>query len=326
MMLPKRLTLERPGEFQHDIPKETRLPHGGVVYAITKHKVVARISGLGMLGSDLVREAGICLQATANKDGYAQSFHQSEALQHPLLGAVHITLLSRFLILYGFLACQIDIPEVAEQINLLDISVVMTQLVTLTNLDKPEQTETAKPFDIPLFKLSESKPDTLPRSLIKGESFHLCENAIRLPSDNTTRQTTSVWSNTGIRLSHKLSVLIRYREHTPSADVKELTVRFNARLSSCAYQKPHARFWLISTNSGDHSLANLSLPDYADSEKGKVYRKAGIPDCLCQLHEFIGEEEVERIYGVGAIQADQVAGRGLSGRAKWEDRQTSERD
>jgi hypothetical protein len=76
---------------------------------------------------------------------------------------------------------------------------------------------------------------------------------------------------------------------------------------------------------GDHSLGNLSLPDYADSEKGKArYRKPGIPDCVCQLADFIGEAEVERIYGVGEIKADDPFHK-LSQRrpAKWEDRPDS---
>ena len=68
-------------------------------------------------------------------------------------------------------------------------------------------------------------------------------------------------------------------------------------------------------------MGNLGLPDYADSEKGAGYRKSVIPDCLCQLHEFIGAEEVERLYGVGDLKVDEPSHSlpGQERRAKWEE-------
>lgn len=223
------------GEFQYDIPIETSSPHGGKVNAHTRHKIVARIAGLGFLGSDLSKEAGLCLQANSNAQDIAQSYHKSEALLHSVLGEVHVALLSRYLILYGFLACQIELPELAEDITLVDVKVVLVQHITLTSMDDPTLREIITPFEIPLWRMSKSQaPDNpLPRRMRRGERFHLCENAIRLPSDNTTRQSTSQWSNTGIRISHKLKVLIRYIEEEREKETKELAIAFAAPISSC---------------------------------------------------------------------------------------------
>ena len=228
------LTAHFTGEFQYDIPIETQAPHGGKARASTKHKIVARIAGLGRFGADLVKEGSICLQANSNREGYAQSYHKSEALFHPILGAVHIALLSKYLIIYGFLACQIEMPEIEEAVTLVDVKVVLVQNVTLTSLKDPTQTEKTPPFEILLWQMSKSSPDPpLPRRLARGERFHLCENKIRCPSDNTTRQSTSEWSNTGIRLSHKLKVLIQYTEDERKKESKELAIGFPAPLSSC---------------------------------------------------------------------------------------------
>ena len=69
-------------------------------------------------------------------------------------------------------------------------------------------------------------------------------------------------------------------------------------------------------------MGNLRLPDYANSDEGSArYKKAGLPDCLCQLHEWIGEDEVERIYGVGDLKVDDMFSPSAGGiRPKWEAR------
>ena len=93
---------------------------------------------------------------------------------------------------------------------------------------------------------AESSPVTmpidLPLRLSAGQEFAMVRQ-VRLPNDDTIRQSTSPWSNTGIRISHTASVVIRYTTEnegtsTPGGHkerdkaVKELKVNFDLTISS----------------------------------------------------------------------------------------------
>ena len=136
--------------------------------------------------------------------------------------------------------------------------------------------------------------------------------AQRLPTDNSIRQSTSEWSETGIRVSHKLAVYVTYILAEGSAtetETKELMVRFDAKISSCDAIQP-----------------NVSVPDYlsATSHEGIQRSITGKPGCLCMMENgLVGADELRKEYGLlEEVDEEEEARLGTPGQGlpptKWE--------
>lgn len=126
---------------------------------------------------------------------------------HPALGPLRIRLYTKYLLIHGFLRASIYIPAIAQACLISDITVVLTQYVRLEDLSKPGEVEEVKPYAVTLWRLTAEAEHRDGLRLEQGQTLDLGRVA-RLPTDNTIRQSTSLWSETGIRVYHKLAVYV----------------------------------------------------------------------------------------------------------------------
>ena len=194
------------------------------------------------------------LQAITNRGewGIAQGFNRVEELLHPELGPLRAQFFTRFLLIYGFLRLSLALPEMAEDCEIVDVAVILVQNVQLRKLAQADApVEERPPFSIKIWTLAQERQglartfgpstsadriapaESVPTHLRKGEAFQLTRN-MRLPNDNTIRQSTSAWSETGVRVSHSLALELSYRS---SADVKAreiraLRIKYDVHISS----------------------------------------------------------------------------------------------
>ena len=208
------------------------------------------------------------LQAITNRSewGIAQGFNRVEELLHPELGPLRAQFFTRFLLIYGFLRLSLALPEVAEDCEIVDVAVILVQNVQLRNLSQGDApVEECKPFSSKLWSFAQERqglartchpstsaeriaPAESPTAhLKKGEAFQLTRN-MRLPNDNSIRQSTSLWSETGVRVSHSLALELSYRS---SADVRAretraLRIKYDVHISSVSPCIAKSRTWSIS--------------------------------------------------------------------------------
>lgn len=148
------------------------------------------------------------------------------------LGPVGVNLSSKYLLVAGFLKLSLVIPSFNAPVQLEDIKVYLYQSAHLQSRKDPERKEIKK-MVIPLW--SYRKNTTQPIGRYKaGQELSLVQQ-FRLPDDDVIRSTTCEKSNTGIRISHKLAVVVHFTplEDNPDNETKELKIATDAVLTSC---------------------------------------------------------------------------------------------
>lgn len=157
-----------------------------------------------------------------------------QELLHPILGGVSCRFFARYAIISGFVRMNLQIPSPLEDFTLENVKVLIVQNVHLQNMENPDETEDAPPHSVVLWELPREEEKGGPHRGMRrsrGESLSITQ-VCRIPNEVVIRQTTSEHSETGIRCSHRISLIIHYRP-TADAEMKELAIRFPVTISSC---------------------------------------------------------------------------------------------
>lgn len=180
------------------------------------------------------------------ENGIAEGCDLVSEQNHPALGPLRVHLYSRYLLRGGYLRFALAMPAVSQPVELVDVSVILLQTVLLQHMYKPHRQEQLE-FKILLWALSNEvgkKPEVLQAGkdypLVRqmrlatndrGQSFEHAPSA-----DSLIRPSTNDNSETGIRITHRLVVVIKYRplKNTEDNEIKELRVSFPTQIASCA--------------------------------------------------------------------------------------------
>lgn len=132
----------------------------------------------------------------------------------------------------GFLKLALVIPSFNAPIQLEDIKVYLYQTVVLQSRKHPEIKET-KRMIIPLWSYRKESSKPIGR-YEAGQEFQLVQQ-FRLKDDDIIRSTTCDKSDTGIRVSHKLALVVHFTplQDNPEKETKELKIATDAVFTSC---------------------------------------------------------------------------------------------
>jgi hypothetical protein len=199
----------------------------------TYHKIIATAPGLGKLGSELKATQNVAVVVNPSETGgLPPGFSLETETYNDALGPVGVNLSSKYLLVAGFLKLALVIPSFNVPIQLEDIKVYLYQTIALQSRKTPEYKET-KQMIIPLWSYRKDTKRSIGR-YNAGQEFSLVQQ-FRLKDDDTIRSTTSDKSDTGIRVSHKLALVLHYTplEDNPKNETKELKIATDATFTSC---------------------------------------------------------------------------------------------
>lgn len=164
--------------------------------------------------------------------GLPPGFSLERETYNDYLGPVGVNLSSKYLLVAGFLKLSLVIPSFNAPVQLEDIKIYLHQNVQLQSQKEPERKEN-KIMIIPLWSYRKSKRQPIGR-YAAGQEFSLVQQ-FRLPDDDTIRSTTCEKSNTGIRMTHKLALVVHLTplEDNPKKTIKEVKVETDAVITSC---------------------------------------------------------------------------------------------
>lgn len=256
----------------------------------------------------------------SNEPGQAASgFYADTETMHDVLGPLKSNFFSKFFLISGFLRFTFSLPGVAQRVRIDDVSVVLKQTINLVDLTHPERKEATKPKRVVLWSLH---PDQCGKVYEEDQEMSIVTQ-MRLADDDTIRPTTNEYSETGLRVSHELQVVVRFTPiPTDYVDVpafgggletKEMKITHACQISSC-----------------DCLVENLQLPSYDQLTVGSSYsigkgtarpqHKSGkaryLSKCLCTISAEEDLEVMERIYGADPSLLGGAAHFGNSRRAR----------
>ncbi|KAK9899079.1 hypothetical protein P389DRAFT_209098 [Cystobasidium minutum MCA 4210] len=259
----------------------TATPYERCAYGRTYHKVIATAPGLGKLGSELSASQNIALVVNPSEHGgLPPGFSLETETYNDVLGPVGVNLSSKYLLVAGFLKLGLIIPSFNAPVQLEDIKVYLYQNVQLQSRKDPERKE-MKRMVIPLW--SYRKESTKPIGRYNaGQEFSLIQQ-FRLGDDDIIRSTTCEKSKTGIRISHKLALVVHFTplENNPDKETKELKIATDAVLTSCCCVVEY-----------------LQLPKYTSQPSTADLDAAFLglcSSCLCRLAE---SKNILDLYGI----------------------------
>lgn len=196
--------------------------------------MVATAPGLGKLGSALTATQTVALVVNPSETGgLPPGFSLETETYNDTLGPVGANLSSKYLLVAGFLKLALVFPSLNAPIQLEDIKVYLYQTIALQSRADPGLKET-KVMTIPLWSYRKEGQHKCIGRYNAGQEFSLVQQ-FRLKDDDIIRSTTSEKSDTGIRISHKLAVVVHYTplEDNPKMETKELKIATDATLTSC---------------------------------------------------------------------------------------------
>lgn len=170
---------------------------------------------------------------------------------------------ARYAIIAGYLRMTLQMPSALESYTLENVKIMLLQNVRLEHMLEPDITEEIPTHSVLLWQLPETRDAG---GAYRGMSVHRGQGlaitqVCRLPNEVVIRQTTSEHSNTGIRCSHKLSLIVHYRSESGGTSLKELCVRFPVTISSCDSSIWNTQVWQTKDLTGvpDEFLIQRSL-------------------------------------------------------------------
>lgn len=165
--------------------------------------------------------------------GLPPGFSLESETYNDILGPVGVNLSSKYLLVAGFLKLALVLPSFNIPIQLEDIKVYLFQTIALQSRANPELKE-SKVMTIPLWSYRKDSKQQCIGRYTAGQEFSLVQQ-FRLKDDDIIRSTTSEKSETGIRVSHKLAVVVHYTplENNPKMETKELKIATDATFTSC---------------------------------------------------------------------------------------------
>lgn len=148
------------------------------------------------------------------------------------LGAIIAELSATHLTVSGSASLSLDIRGILQPLRIDDVRIDIVQSYETRALDEKWNSSTQARDIIPVWSATES--ERRPEICQQGASFSL-RKQIRLPKEGVLRASTPKTSVTGIKVSHKLVIVITY---TPLADIakkqrKEFCIGMPAVFSSC---------------------------------------------------------------------------------------------
>lgn len=131
----------------------------------------------------------------------------------------------------GYLRLDLVLPSIAAPVKLVDVQVQLLQTFKLQSLKDPKIQEEIKPKPVVLWSMKDKEA----LGSFKPNQFFNVSRQFRLPDDDKIRPTTSENSQTGIRVSHRLAVVVHFQPLTknPENELKELRIATDATVSSC---------------------------------------------------------------------------------------------
>lgn len=199
----------------------------------TYHKVIATAPGIGKLGGELKASQDIAVVVNPSETGgLPPGFSLETETYNDVLGPVGVNMSSKYLLVAGFLKLALVIPSFNAPVQLEDIKVYLYQTILLQSRKDPVRKE-SKVMSVPLW--SYRKDNKQPIGLFtEGQEFSLVQQ-FRLKDDDTIRSTTSTKSDTGIRVSHKLALVVHFTplQDNPDKETKELKIATDATFTSC---------------------------------------------------------------------------------------------
>ena len=257
--------------------------------------------GCGRLGADLVAEspelalgllihcalestqlvlAAVCIHGDSGQP--VQGFSADTETTHEVLGSLKVNLFAKYLLVAGYLRMAFTLPGVAESVRLDDISVILKQDIKLQNLKETDKFEDTKPKRILLWSMREDEKGI---NLAIDKEFSISRQ-MALADDDNLRPSTHPLTDTGIRVSHTLQVIIRITPQSPhkSNDMKEIMISHQCIITSC-----------------ECLIGNLQLPPYSKQDpivqKKQKDGKAHVVECLCRASAKEAKVKMEQLYG-----------------------------
>lgn len=193
-------------------------------------------------------------------------------VENKVLGHLEAHVCTSYLIVSGFLDFDLRLPSVDQSVNIEDIKVAIEEVIDLHSIEEPNFYCTTGAVSVPLWSM---KASTGQRSfrLEAGQSYHVARR-IRLPDESTLRASTPQGAVTGMKISHKVAVIILYTPVHGKAkrEAREFRVACGATVSSCLC-----------------TLDMLQLPAYSedDASPPPQYvsgRRSSISNCLVSPH------------------------------------------
>jgi hypothetical protein len=187
---------------------------------------------MGKMNSDLKAHQNVALVVNPSETGgLPPGFSLESETYNDTLGPVGANLSSKYLLVAGYLKLGLVLPLIAQHVQIENVQVMLYQTMLLQSLKNKERQET-KRMTIPLWSMRRGNQ---PLGTYKeGQEFSMVQQ-FRLKDDDIIRSTTSEHSNTGIRVSHKLAVVIHYKPmvNNPKNETKELKISTEANFTSC---------------------------------------------------------------------------------------------
>lgn len=152
-----------------------------------------------------------------------------------MLGPVSCRFFARYAIISGYLRMNLQMPTALEDYTVENVKVILMQDVHLEHMQELHINEDIPTHNVLLWQLSQTPNGDQPyrgMPIHRGEGLAITQ-VCRLPNEMAIRQTTSEYSNTGIRCAHKISLVVHYRSDRDSTSLKEFSVRFPVTISSC---------------------------------------------------------------------------------------------
>lgn len=257
-------------------------PYERCAFGRTYHKVIATAPGLGKLGSALTASQNVALVVNPSETGgLPPGFSLETETYNDTLGPVGVNLSSKYLLVAGFLKLALVMPSLNAPIQLEDIKVYLNQTIALQSRSDPARKET-KIMTIPLWSYRKSAKQQYIGRYSAGQEFSLIQQ-FRLKDDDIIRSTTSEKSETGIRISHKLALVVHYTplRENPKMETKEMRIATDAVFTSCCCVVEY-----------------LQLPKYTSRPSCEDLDAAFLglcSSCLCRLAE---SKQVLDQYGI----------------------------
>ncbi|CAD6587503.1 MAG: hypothetical protein CYPHOPRED_003956, partial [Cyphobasidiales sp. Tagirdzhanova-0007] len=199
-----------PGEhafaFSFVVPSDTAASEESDFIALVDVKTIATASGMGKYGGDLVAETQLYLVSNHSETGgVLPGFSLKTETDHDVLGPVGIDLYSKYLLVAGYLNLSIVIPSISQPVQIKNVRVQLVQDCALQSRSVPARKE-VKSVIVPVWS-SYANGHSAAVVLNPQQEFILSKQ-FRLPDDVKLRASTAEHSQTGIRVSHRLQILI----------------------------------------------------------------------------------------------------------------------
>jgi len=276
-------------------------PHGRTYY-----KLVAIVPGVHKMGRSSTGETRVTIVSTHDDGSGLPPGHSLESqLTNENLGQVYLDLSTPYLLVGGLLHFTIDMPKLNKHIKVEDVSVNVVSSYHLRALDEAQtMTTQLKPQTVCLYSM---KGDPQEKWMVGGRkyaaesSFSLTGKVIQLPDESCLRPTVPEASVTGIRVTHRLAVIITY---TPLEVLEETdsTVRYR-ELQKKEYKITSPAIF----SSCRCTLEALQLPAYV--QHAPDVKSASVSaQCMCTM----SDAEKKALFGVPS----NVTPRGRAGRSE----------